>query len=581
MTERDITLVETKLHAPRRRRGVVERGRLTTRTVGRDRPALTLVSAPAGFGKTTLLTDLFVGEEAKDQALAWLSLDAGDNDPRRFWSYVIAAIQTAAPEAGETASAMLRSDKSGLEPVVATLVNDLDVLPMNLVLVLDDYHVIDTAEIHETVAFLLEHVPPQVHLAMASRSDPPLPLARLRARGELLEIRAADLRFTIDEASAYFRDSMGLDLAEDDVRALESRTEGWIAALQLAALSLQGRDDVATFIANFTGDDRFVVDYLAEEVLERQPDDVRDFLLQTSILGRLTASLCDAVTGSTSSKAMLESLERANLFVVPLDDHRRWYRYHHLFGDVLQAHLLNERPDAVTALHGRASTWYEDNGDPSEAIAHAVAANDFERAADLAETVMPLLFRTRQEATIRAWMELIPEDVVRTRPVLAVEFAGALLVAGQFAGVEERLCDAERWLDPTAPHGSEAMVVVDDSQFRFLPGQIETYRSALALVRGDLAGALEHTRRVLEIAPEEDQLSRASAAGVAGLALWAGGDLDGGYQAYADCVDGLREIGNLADIAGCTIALADIRMAQGRLGDAVRLYEHTLQLFDE
>ena len=286
-------------------------------------------------------------------------------------------------------------------------------MPNDIVLVLDDYHEVDTHDIQGGMAFLLEHLPHQLHLVVTTRADPALPLARLRARGELVEIRAADLRFTSDEAAAYLNEVMGLDLAARDVAALDGRTEGWIAALQLAALSMQGRDDVAGFIAGFSGDDRYIVDYLVEEVLQRQPDHVRSFLLQTSILGLLSGPLCDAVTGQDGGKAMLEALDRGNLFLVPLDDRRRWYRYHQLFADVLRAHLVDEQPDRVPDLHRRASEWYEQNGERSEAIRHAMAAGDIARAADLVELAFPAMRQGRQEAALLVWLRALPDEVVR------------------------------------------------------------------------------------------------------------------------------------------------------------------------
>ena len=330
---------------------------------------LMLVSAPAGFGKTTLLTEwLAAGPAAPagERLAAWLSLDRADNDPASFWTYVIAALRTAASGVGESALALLQAPRPPpIETVLTALLNDLGATAGDIVLVLDDYHVIDAREVQDGMAFLLDHLPPQLHVVIASRADPALPLARWRARGELAEIRAAELRFTPDEAAAYLNEMMGLRLTARDVAALEGRTEGWIAALQLAALSMQGRDDVAGFIAGFAGDDRYVVDYLAEEVLQRQPERVQAFLLQTSILGRLSGPLCDAVTGQGGGKAMLAALDRGNLFLVPLDDRRRWYRYHHLFADVLQARLLDEQPGQVPDLHRRASAWYEQNGEPA------------------------------------------------------------------------------------------------------------------------------------------------------------------------------------------------------------------------
>ncbi|HJZ01004.1 MAG TPA: LuxR C-terminal-related transcriptional regulator, partial [Streptosporangiaceae bacterium] len=423
----------------------------------------------------------------------------------------------------------------------------------------------------------------RLHLVIASRADPVLPLARWRARGELAEIRAADLRFTPDEAAAYLNEMMGLQLTARDVAALEARTEGWIAALQLAALSMQGREDVAGFIAGFAGDDRYVVDYLVEEVLQRQPDGVQVFLLQTSILDRLTGPLCDAVTGQGGGKAMLEALDRGNLFLVPLDDRRRWYRYHHLFADVLQARLLDEQPGQVPGLHRRASTWYQQNGEPSVAIGHALAAEDFGRAADLVELAIPVMSKTRQEATVRGWLEMIPDAVIRVRPVLSVAYAWVLLSGGEFEGVEGRLRDAERWLDATTgtgtgyPASSAEMVVANEEEYRRLPGTIELYRAAQALARGEPPGAIRHARRALDLAPEGEHRWRASASGLMGLAFWGSGDLEAGHLAYAECAAGLRRAGHIADIFGCAIAMADIRLAQGRLGEAMRTYEQALQ----
>jgi len=376
-------LLETKLHVPRGRRGLVARPRLSERLSRGAESTLTLVSAPAGFGKTTLLTEWLAGAPAEGRSAAWLSLDRRDNDPALFWSYLVAALQAASAGVGAGALLLLQSSQTPIEAVLATLLNDLSASSDDVVLVLDDYHVIDARDVQDGMAFLLEHLPPQMHLVIASRADPTLPLSRLRGRGELVEIRAADLRFTPDEAAAYLNEVMGLVLTAQDVAALEGRTEGWIAALQLAALSMQGRADIAGFIAGFAGDDRYIIDYLVEEVLQRQPDNVRSFLLKTSILSRLSGPLCDAVTGQDGGKPMLEALDRGNLFLIQLDDRRQWYRYQHLFGDVLRAHLLDEQPDLVHELHLRASNWYERNGERSEAIRHTLAAEDFERAADL------------------------------------------------------------------------------------------------------------------------------------------------------------------------------------------------------
>ena len=577
-------LLDTKLYAPRRRRGLVLRQRLTERLDQAAESKLTLVSAPAGFGKTTLLAEWRATAPADESSTAWLSLEPSDNDPTVFWSYVIGALQRAAPGVGAEALSLLESPQPPIEAILAPLLNELSALPNDLVLVLDDYHAIDGHDIQDGMAFLLEHLPSQVHLVIATRADPALALARLRARGELIEIRAVDLRFTLEEAAAYLNGAMGLHLSAGDVAALEGRTEGWIAALQLAGLSMQGRDDIAGFIAGFAGDDRYIVDYLVEEVLQRQPERVRSFLLKTSILTRMSGALCDAVTGQDGGRATLEALDRANLFLVPLDDRRRWYRYHHLFADVLQARLLDEQPDHVADLHRRASEWYEQNGERSEAIRHAMAGKDLERAADLVELAIPDTRRGRQEATLRHWLEALPDDVIRVRPVLSNAYAGSLLVRGELEGVEGRLRDAERWLDTMAgaPAGREArssaMVVVDEEAFRGLPGAIAVHRAGQARILGDMAGTMAHARRALDLVSKDDHVERRAAAALLGLAYWTGGDLDAAHRWYADGMASLERAGHLADVVGGAVTLADLRIAQGRLDDAMRTYERGLQI---
>jgi LuxR family maltose regulon positive regulatory protein len=573
-------LLETKFHVPRRGRGLVPRPRLIEGLTRRAESALTLVSAPAGFGKTTLLTEWLAEwlaiAPAQGRSAAWLSLDPRDNDPALFWRYFVAALEAAAPGVGSSALGLLQSSQPPTEAVLATLLNDLNAVANDVVLVLDDFHVIEAPDVQGGMTFLLEHLPPRIHLVIAARADPSLPLARLRGRGELVEVRAAELRFTPDEAAVYLNGVMGLALTPGDVEALEGRTEGWIAALQLAALSMQGRDDVAGFIAGFAGDDRYIVDYLAEEVLQRQPDRVRNFLLQTSILSRLSGTLCDAVTGQDDGKVMLEALDRANLFLVPLDDRRRWYRYHHLFADVLQAHLLDEQPDRVRELHLRASGWHEQNGDQTEAIDHALAGADVERAADLVERAIPELRRNRQEATLRSWLEALPDELFRVRPVLTMGLVGSLMAQGDFEGVEVRLLQAERWLDPTTA-GAGEMVVVDEEAFRTLPTVISMYRAGTALVRGDVAGTMTHARRALDLAGEDDHLARGAPAALLGLAYWTTGDLDAASRLYVDAMASLERAGYHSDVLGGSIALADMRIAQGRLREAMSIFERGLQ----
>jgi LuxR family maltose regulon positive regulatory protein len=572
----------------------VPRQRLCERLDRGAASKLMLVAAPAGFGKTTLLAEWSAGwlasAPAEQRSVAWLSLDRGDNHPGSFWTYLIAALPRAAPGVGASALALLQGPQPApTETMLTTLLNDLGRIGNDVVLVLDDYHVIDAPEVQDGMAFLLDHLPPQLHLVLAGRADPALPMARLRARGELLETRAAELRFTPDEAVTYLNGVMGLNLTAADVAALEGRTEGWIAALQLAALSMQGRDDVAGFIAGFSGDARYVVDYLVEEVLQRQPADVQHFLLHTSVLDRLSAALCDAVTEQDGAKAMLEALDRGNLFLVPLDDRRRWYRYHHLFADVLRVRLLDQHPDLVPSLHRRASDWYEQHGERAVAIDHALAAEDFERAADLVELAAPATRRDRQDATLRRWLEALPDSHIRVRPVLSNDYAGTLLVRGEVEGVEARLRDAERWLDAVSGDGRGScprppeMVVVDEEQFRALPTAVAIHRAGQALILGDRTATVTHARRALDLAgaDNDNHLGRAAAAALIGLASWGTGDLDAARAGYAESLVSMERAGHIADVQGLALALADIQIVQGRLGEAMRTYRQALRLAEE
>src|SRR5438046_7104055 len=402
-------ILATKLYIPPLRPHVVSRPRLLERLNEGLHRNLTLIAAPAGFGKTTLVSAWVALIERPRARTAWLSLDEGDNDPARFLAYLVAALQTIAAHIGEGVLGMLQSSQPPPpEAMLTALLNEITTLPDNFVVVLDDYHVIDAKPVDMALTYLVEHLPPQMHLVIATREDPQLPLARLRARSHLTELRAADLRFAASEASAFLSQAMGLSLSAEDIAALEDHTEGWIAGLQLAALSMQGHQDVPGFIQAFAGDHRYIMDYLVEEVLQHQPEPVRSFLRQTAILDRLNGPLCDAVTGQEEGNARLEALERGNFFVVPLDDKRHWYRYHHLFAEVLSAHLMAERPDQVSTLHRRASEWYEHNGSVAAAIRHAMAAEDFERAADLIEPAIPTMRSNRQEAAALGWLQALP-----------------------------------------------------------------------------------------------------------------------------------------------------------------------------
>jgi LuxR family maltose regulon positive regulatory protein len=577
-------ILATKLYTPPPRPRVVLRPRLIEHlNEGLDR-RLTLVSAPAGFGKTTLLSE---GLSSCPQPSAWLSLDEGDNDPTRFLAYLVAALQTVAADIGEGVLGALQSPQPPpTESVLTALLNEIATAPDDFVLVLDDYHVVDARPVDDALAFLLEHLPPQVHLIISTREDPNLPLARLRARGQLTELRAADLRFTPTEAGEFLKGVMGLDLSEEDIAALETRTEGWIAGLQLAALSMRGREDVPGFIRAFAGDNPYIVDYLVEEVLQRQPERMRSFLLRTSILDRLSGPLCDAVTDQEEGNARLETLERGNFFVVPLDDQRHWYRYHHLFAEVLSVHLMAEQPGQVSTLHRRASEWYERTGSATDAIRHALAAEDFERAAGLVELAALEMLGSSQE-TLYRWLMALPDEVVRARPVLSVYYAFALLGRGGFEAVDVHLRDAERWLDTSAETSerreapSVDMVVVDEVAFRSLPGTIAVARAYHAGALGDVFCAADHARRALDLLPDDDHLWRGAAASLLGIAYWTSGDLEAAYRSFADGVSHQQMTGHVRfQIAG-TYILADIRIAQGRLNEAVRTYEQSLQVATE
>ncbi|MBI5966037.1 MAG: tetratricopeptide repeat protein [Chloroflexi bacterium] len=578
-------ILATKLYIPPPRAKIVLRPRLIERlneglSSGRK---LTLISASAGFGKTTLVSEWIA---TCGRPVAWLSLDEGDNDPARFLTYLIAALQTIAANIGEGVLGALQSPQPpSIESILTALLNEITTIPDNFILVLDDYHIIDSKPVDNALAFLLEYLPPQMHLVIATREDPPLPLARLRVRSQLTELRAADLRFTPVETAEFLNQMMGLNLSAENIAALEARTEGWIAGLQLAALSMQGNKDVSGFIREFAGDHRYIVNYLVEEVLQNQPEPIRRFLLQTAILDKLNGPLCDAVTGKEEGNAQLEALQRGNFFVIPLDDKRNWYRYHHLFADVLRMHLMAEQPDQVPVLHRRASEWYEHNGSPDNTIRHALAAGDFERAATLVELAVPEMRRNRQGATVTelGWLRALPDELVHFRPVLCVDYAYALFGGGEVEAVEARLRDAERWLDMTAgarerPKASaEGMIVVNEEEFRRLPGMIALLRAARALAQGDMPETAKNARRVLDLAPEDAHLMLGGAASSLGLVAWTSGDLDTACRMTADGMASVRRAGYISSAIGGAIVLADIQIAQGHLHEAMTTYERALQ----
>ena len=579
-------LLLTKLFIPPPRPKIVLRSRLIERLNEGLGCNLTLISAPAGFGKTTLVSEWIA---VCKRPVAWLSLGEGDNDLTRFLTYLVAALQTIAPNIGAGTLAALQSPQPpSTESILATLLNEIAAIPDHFILVLDDYHLIDSELIDQALTFLLDHLPPHMHLVITTREDPSLPLPRYRVRGQLTELRAADLRFTPAEAADFLNRMMGLNLRDADIAALEARTEGWIAGLQLAALSMQGRSDTAGFIQAFTGSHHFVLDYLAGEVLERQPERVRNFLLQTSILERLSGPLCDAVignhperignhpdrTGRVGGRAMLETLERGNLFVIPLDDQRQWYRYHHLFADVLRTYLMEAQPEQVSSLHQRASAWYEQNGYPSDAIRHALAAKDFERAAGLIELAWSAMDVSYQSSTWLGWVKALPDGLVRSRPVLSVGYAWALLDGGELEASETRLQDAEHCLDTPA----DQMVVVDKEQFRSLPASIATARAYRSLALGNVPDTVKYARQALELTPEDDQVRHTQAISLLGLAQYTSGDLEAAERSLSDFHISLRKSGDTLTLIGITFLLADIRVALGRLHAAESIYLQTLRL---
>jgi LuxR family maltose regulon positive regulatory protein len=526
---------------------------------------------------------------------AWLSVDERDNDPARFLVYFIGAlnqIEGIETTIGKGALGMLQSPQPPpAESVLTSLINDIAAIPDKILLVLDDYHRIEAQPIHDALGFLLENAPPQMHLVIATREDPLLPISRLRAGGQLTELRAADLRFSTSEAAEFLNQVMDLDLSAEDIAALETRTEGWIAGLQMAALSMQGRADAASFIQAFTGSHRFVLDYLVEEVLRRQSDHVRSFLLQTSILDRLSGPLCDAVrfgvaethTGQEDGRAMLEALERGNLFIVPLDDKRQWYRYHHLFADVLQARLMEQQPNHVATLHHRASEWYEQQDLPSDSIHHALAAKDFERAASLAELAWPAWSGSFQSIMWLGWVKELPDELVRTRPVLSVGYARAFLNAGMLEAAEARLLDAERWLEPTTDMGERAddpstkMVVVDEEQFRSLPASLAIARAYHAQAIGDVSATIRYTQRALDLLPEKDPQLTSVVFPLLGLAYWASGDLKAAHKTFSD----LFATFDIFNVIIGTFVLADIKMTLGHIHEALSACERALKLAAE
>ncbi len=567
-------LLATKLHVPGSRPGLVPRPRLTERLDEGLERGLVLVSAPAGCGKTALLADW---AQRSQYPAGWVSLDAGDNDPARFWRHVVAALDRACPAVGEQVAPLLGPPApSSFEPLVTALINQVAASSGDdkMLLVLDDYHVIGSQPVHESLRFLLEHRPARICVILASRSDPPLALARLRVRGQLAELRAAELRFTVGEAAALLHQvaaGPGAALPDAAVAALAERTEGWAAGLQLAGLSLRGQADVGGFVSAFTGSHRYVLDYLAEEVLEHQSEQVRAFLLETSVLERLSGTLCDAVTGRAGSQALLEQVERAGLFLVPLDEVRGWWRYHHLFADLLRARLRDQQPGRVAQLHHNAAAWCEERGLADDAIAHSVAAGDTTWAARLIERHFDAVYSLRGEAaTIQRWLSALPADLIRSRPRLLL--AQGLLAAwsGRAEEVEPLLDAAERASAGTGEESFEPSVGRADSMLVNVPALIALHRASLAQLRGDAEGTAAFAERALAELGEGERLLDSLTRWDLGVAQWLRGQLAEAERAFVASIASWRAAGLLTVTAWSRYELGQVQRGLGRLEAAVQ-----------
>ncbi len=600
MSGQDV-LLATKLHVPRPPPGFAPRPRLVQALGDGLARGRVLVCAPAGFGKTALLADWARGG---GRPVAWLGLDGSDSDPARFWRYAVAALDRARPG---LAGRVGPPPSGSFEGLVTALINELaaDSGPEEVLLVLDDYHLVDPGPVHESVAFLLENLPPGLRVVVSSRADPPLPLARLRARGQLAELRVADLRFTGEEAAALLGEAAGPGLPGTAVAALVARTEGWAAGLQLAALSLRGHADPAGFAAAFSGSHRFVLDYLADEVLVGQTGPVRAFLLATSVLERLSGELCDAVTGRAGSQAMLADIERAGLFLVPLDEVRGWWRYHHLFADLLRARLQAEQPGRVQALHRAAAAWSQEHDLADDAVRHALAAGDTAWAARLVERHVETLLGRSEGATLRRWLSALPAESVRDRPRLGLAQAYGAAMGFQLEALEARLDDAERAFAVSGDEPYEDPAGRPVSVLANVPAGIAFLRASLARLRGDAALAADHNRQAMAHLGEDDWLMRSFVRWNRAATDWLAGRLGPAERGLAEVLAELRSAGEAVRRVGGEPAevlraveggaeffagflamrvcydLGEVQRAQGNLNAALATYRHALEVAGE
>jgi len=576
VTGRPEGLLATKFYLPHPPPGFVPRQRLDRRLDDSLRSELTLVSAPAGFGKTTLLAEWC---RRQQQPVAWLSLDTGDNDPVRFWRYTVAALDRARPGLFERVAGLLDSlAPASIEALVTTVVNELAAEGGDVLLVLDDYHVVEAQPLHASLRFLLEHQPPALHIVLASRADPPVPLARLRAGGRLAELRAADLVFNLSEAAALLGEAAGLPLGEDLVADLVARTEGWAAGLKLAGLSLPGQPDIARFVESFSGSHRYVLDYLAEEVLEQQPASLRGFLLETSVLDRLSGPLCDAVTGRTDGQQMLETIEAANLFLTPLDEVRGWWRYHHLFASLLRARLQQQGPEKVAELHRRAAAWHHEHGHADDAVGHALAAGDGMRAARLAEVYADEFVVRSETASVQRWLAALPPELVASRPRLLLVKTRIALLAAEVEGVGDLLDAAERAAADVASEPYVWSTGRTTSSSADIAIFIALGRAWLAGLRGDAEAAIVFAEQARAELPDGEWMLELLIRWRLALAYWVGGRLSDAERAFGACSGEFARVGELMLSSWSSLLLGQVQCAQGRLDAATETYQNALKL---
>ena len=570
-------LLATKLQVPRAAAGFMDRVRLRgLLDEGCDR-TLTLVSAPAGFGKTSMLADWSRQGAGK---VAWISLDEVDNDPVRFWRHVAAALDQVHPG---LASASRCVDGLARIPTVRGVADRADQRSCRrsadeMVLVLDDYHVIETSSVHDSLSFLVEHAPKTMRVIVATRADPPLPIALLRGLGELTEIRVAELRFTGDEAEALLREIVGSRLSDRDAKALAERTEGWAVGLRLAALTLRNRTDLSQFVSTFSGSQRFVLDYLTAEVLERQSPSIRDFLLETSVLDRLCGSLCDAVIGRGDGQAMLEAIEKANVFLLPLDEVRGWWRYHHLFADLLRARLRLEQPDRVPQLHAAAAAWHEAHGFTDEAVRHAGAAGDASWAGRLVEEHFDELFEPGEHTTIERWFSVLPANTLHSRPRLCLARAFMAFAAGDIETIEAALRDSEQAWAHRDDEPFRASIHNDASFLANVSAAIALVRCFVAQLRGDSEETIEQATGVLAELGEDDSMLELVAHQQMAVGAWLGGHIAEAEQGLSKSIDSWSSLGYQGRMAFCGHHLGQVQRASGRLDAALETYERTLEI---